>query len=400
MSKSVIRNISRNITTTLINLLAPLVIIPILTSGLGVQGYGLYVILMAKAALFIVIFELGFGMYLSKEISINRDNKKEVTHLFWIFLLSKVVLFFVFLLFILLTENKFGSIELLFISLVLFQLLNLSPVLMGLEKYKLLNKIQIISKSLLIISVFISDFTTNGIEKALALQSISAFISIVLMYGHIFKGKEIAGFIFDFKKMLYVIKHSFPFYGARFFVNLYQQSSTYFISFILSLELVALYSIAIQLYKVGQSIIGAVSRVLYTSTVKTKDFTLIKKLTIKSLLIHFLLLPVIFFFGEDILGLIFDFDVVMLSELSLIFYISLLSVLLSSYWGYPALSAIGQEKYAHLGILVSSVTYFISLFCIYTFHFSDAKSAVYCIVIADFSGMLVRCYYAKKFKLI
>lgn len=393
-------NISRNITTTLINLLAPLVIIPIFTAGLGVENYGLYVVLIAKAALFVVVFELGFGMYLSKEVSINRNDKEEVTHFFWIFVLTKLFLFFIFVSIFLATSNGVDKTGFIFVLLVLFQLLNISPILMGLEKYAFLNKVQIITKGLFIVIVYMSHFSVDDLPKALAYQVIITFISTSLMYINVIKNKDLIGFLFKFEKLLFVIKKSLPFYGARFFVNLYQQSSTYFISFILSLELVALYSIAIQLYKVGQSVIGAISQVLYTSTVKTKNFLLIKDLTIKSVLLHVLLLPFVCFFGEDLLRLIFDLDTKLLSELSIIFYVSLLSVIISSYWGYPALSAIGKEKYAHYGILVSSMTYFICLFSIYAFDFNDVKSAVYCIVIADFSGMLVRCYYVNKFKLI
>jgi O-antigen/teichoic acid export membrane protein len=191
-----------------------------------------------------------------------------------------------------------------------------------------------------------------------------------------------------------------PFYGAKLFVNLYQQSSTYLVSFLLSAELVAIYSIAIQLYKVGQEVIGAVARVLYTSTVNTKDFLLIKRLTIRSFLIHLAVLPVVFFYGAQILSLIFSFDVILLTELSVIFYLSLLSVIVSAYWGYPALSAIGKENYAHLGILTSSIVYFIALGLLMFFDLSTIYLLIGCIVLADFSGMLLRLFFARKFKLL
>ncbi|MFT6835657.1 MAG: O-antigen/teichoic acid export membrane protein [Francisellaceae bacterium] len=400
MSKKVISNIFNNIFATLINILAPLIIIPILTSGLGMNEYGLYVAMLAKTALFIVLAELGFGMYLGKQISINRDDIAEVSSLFWIFLVTKLVVFFVVLAVLIVFSAQFGVVELLLSALIFFQFLNVTPILTGLENYKLLTKVQIFTKFLMVVLVITVNFSSFGLEKVLVLHVVIAALTSFSLFIYFLKNNKLEKIIFSFTKFKIVLIGSLPFYGAKLFVNLYQQSSTYFVSFLLSAELVAIYSIAIQLYKVGQSIIGAVSRVLYTSTVNTKDFLLIKRLTISSFFIHLAVLPIVFFYGAQILSLIFSFDVKILTELSVIFYLSLLSVIVSSYWGYPALTAIGKENYAHLGILTASVAYFIALGLLIFFDLSSIHLLIGCIVLADFSGMLVRLFFARKFKLL
>jgi O-antigen/teichoic acid export membrane protein len=53
-------------TATLINILAPLITISVLTSALGMSVYGIYITFLAKIAVFVVFAELGFGMYLGK----------------------------------------------------------------------------------------------------------------------------------------------------------------------------------------------------------------------------------------------------------------------------------------------------------------------------------------------
>jgi len=362
--------------------------------------YGLYVALLAKTALFIVLAELGFGMYLAKQISVNRDDIAEISSLFWIFLVTKLVVFVLVLVVLILFSSQFGVVESLLCALIFLQFLNVTPILTGLENYKLLTQVQIFTKFLMVVLVLTVNFSNFGLEKALALQVVITALTSVSLFIYFIKNNKLERIIFDFSKFKTVLMGSLPFYGAKLFVNLYQQSSTYFVSYTLSAELVAIYSIALQLYKVGQSVIGAVARVLYTSTVKTKNFALIYKLTIRSFILHVSIFPIVFFYGDQLLDLIFSFDVTVLFDLSILLYLSLFSVIISSYWGYPALSAIGKENYAHLGILVASVVYFVAFGLFMAFDLSSIYLMIGCIVLSDFMGMLVRLFFARKFKLL
>jgi O-antigen/teichoic acid export membrane protein len=400
LSKTVISNIFSNISATLINILAPLISIPILTSDLGMNEYGLYVALLAKTALFIVFAELGFGMYLAKEISVNRDDSEVVSSLLWIFLITKLIAFIFTSVIFLFFSKEIGLVEYLLLGFVFFNFIDITPILTGLENYKFLTKLQLLTKTLMVVFVLSINFSSFGLEKALALQVGIAALTTFSLFIYFIKNNRLGRVMFRVSKLKMVLVGSLPFYGAKLFVNLYQQSSTYFVSFILTSELVAIYSIAIQLYKVGQSVIGAVARVLYTSTVNTKDFLLIKRLTMRSFLIHLAVLPIVFFYGDQILSLVFSFDVKILADLSVIFYLSLLSVIVSSYWGYPALSAIGKESYAHLGILIASIVYFIAFGLLKIFELNGIHLLIGCIVLADLSGMLVRLFFARKFKLL
>jgi O-antigen/teichoic acid export membrane protein len=362
--------------------------------------YGIYVALIAKAALFSVFAEFGFAMYLSKEVSVNRDDIAEVSSLVWIFLIVKLVAFVIAFAILLLCSGKFGLVEYLLAAFVFFQFMNITPILTGLENYKFLTKLQLLTRALMVLLVLIVNFASLGLEKALAIQVGIAALTSFSLFIYFIKNYKLERVMFSFAKLKAVLMGSLPFYGAKLFVNLYQQSSTYFVSFALSSEQVAIYSIAIQLYKVGQSVIGAVARVLYTSTVKTKDFALIKKLTIRSFFVHLSVFPIVFFYGDQILNLIFSFDVKELIDLSIVLYLSLLLTVVSSYWGYPALAAIGKENYAHLGIFISSVAYFAAFSILVAFNLSSVYLMVGCIIFSEFVGMLVRLFFARKFKLL
>ena len=402
MVNNLLRNVKSNILSnmfeTMINILAPLLIIPYLISCLGVNQYGEYVTLIAKSALFSVIFEMGFGMFFSKQISINRDDKKMINKLFIIFLYFKLLFALLSFFVIFYMADEFNLTQFVLYLLVVGQLLNISPIVSGLELYSVLAKLQLAGKVVMLCLVFTIDFTTYGIEKSLFIQAIVWFFNSILLIT-IFNFKY--GITFEkvsFSFIAFVFKSSLPFYGAKLFVNIYQQSSTYLVSFFLSSELVTIYSVALQLYKVGQAVIAAIAKVLYTSTVKTKNFKFVFNMTKYSLITHLLMFPIIYLFGEGVINLVFYFESDDLYRLSLILYCSLFFVIISAYWGYPVLSAINKDNYAHIGIFLSSIAYMSAFFIYYIMGNISIYTVVYCILAADIVGMLVRVYYVNKFK--
>lgn len=392
-------NIYNNTFAQLIRVLTPLVVVPLLTSDLGLYEYGNYVSLVAKAALYVVLLELGFEMYLGKEVSLKRDDFGQICSIFWLFLVIKIFAFLMALTVFIFTSENFGKIERIVACLIFFQTLNINSILTGLENYKFLTKVQFFSKLLLILLILMIDFSQFGVEKALIIQVFCAALTTFSCYVYFIKNNRLTRPRLSFEGIRITLKGSLPFYGARLLVNIYQQSSTYFVSFLLASDLVAIYSIATQIYRVGQSMIGAVGRVLYTSTVKTKDFLFLKKITLKTIFIHLALMPIVIFYGEEILSLVFSFNLVELKSLSTLLYLSLLSVIISSYWGYPALATINKESWAHFSIFIASVIYFAGLSFLIFYDLTSLYLLIICIVLSDFCGMLLRIFFVIKFKL-
>ena len=393
------RNILNNMVATFISITIPLIVIPILTRDLGVDDYGNYVTIIAKAALFNVILEFGLGMYVSKEISTSIFETNKINDIISSFLNIKILALILIVLFHCFLFD-FNFTDVIFYLVLLSQLVNLECVLNGLEEYKKIAFFQFISRGMMLFLVMIVDFTHGGINLALTIYALSNIIFSLLTVFFLIKSKVFFRYVFNVKKIGLIIKGGFGFYSAKVLVNIYQQSSTYLVSFVLPNNMVAIYSIGIQLYKVGQLIIGSVSKVLYTTTIRTKDFKMIFTVTTFSLLVLSLSLPIVIFFGSDILSFVFYFNVDVLSSISIYLYISLFFVVISSYYGYPALSPINKDNYAHLGIFISSVSYFVIYGLIWFIGYVDIYSFIFCIVIADFIGMLVRIIFARKFNVI
>ena len=402
MNIKFIKDVSANILTLVINVISPLILIPILANGLGMSLYGDYMALIGLVALCTVIADLGFDMYLSKEISIFRNDLTKISRLLSVYLVVKVLFSILLLLFLYLLLPKLAGVnQLLLLALVWFLYVNtsLKPTAFfnGLEKYVLLSQAEILGKLLLVLLVLILDFTTFGIEKALGVQLVSGlFINIVLFYLLNFKLK-LKLCLISTLEIKQLISDSFGFFSARLFVNIYNQSSTYLVSLVLKSELVAAYSIGIQLYKVGQAFVGAIAKVLYTRTVKSKNFNLVLRLTIIILTLQFVCFPIVYYWGEDIIAFILNVSGNEVAQAANVFYISLFFVTVASFWGYPVMVALDKERYAHYGIFFGSIVYFITFGIGYLFFEFDLFFAVLCILIADMSSCILRIYFSKKF---
>lgn len=395
----VLVNMSSNILSTLLGVLAPLIAIPILTSNMGMAMYGQYITMIALSALLVVVTDLGLAMYLAKRVSESRNDLVAVSKYVSTFILVKVIAGGLVAFIIMYWLDQSALLTSLLAVLTLMNALNISPILNGTEDYKFIAKATVLSKGGFLLLIIGSSYQEISIEKAIFFQILSVVLLNFLLFNFLFCKKKIFLVKLSLTQVFMILKAAFFYYFARLFVNIYNQSSTYFVSLFLASELVAVYSIAMQLYKAGQVLIGSIARVLFTNLVHTKDFTLLKKSTLVVLFINFISLPIVFWIGEDILSLIFDFNTTLLHELSIVLYISLNFVTISSFWGYPALSAIGQEKYAHLGIFCSSFSYYLLFSILISFDALGIYETIVCVVFADFVAMILRCYFANKFKL-
>ncbi|MGR5531567.1 oligosaccharide flippase family protein [Vibrio alfacsensis] len=388
-------NILSNIFTVIVNILTPLIVIPIITREVGVDGYGLYYSKVAFVALICIITDVGFNLYIPKAIVSSR-NSDGVISVINSYLMTKFILLPFSL--ILTYALNFGS-ALLYDCLsiyLFFSVINLGPILTGLEKYKFLALITLIGKLLVVFLVFIVDFSNQGVEKAILIQGINQGFLFVCSLIYL-QRMGVVKYKLSFLEMYVLVKDSMGFYFSKLFVNIYQQSSSYIVSLLLTMEEVGIYSIALQLYKVGQSLIGAVSKVLYTSTVKNKNIDNVYSYCRISLLVYIIGMPIVLTFSDIILSAILSVDISEIIPLVYVFYMSLVFVLFSSYFGYPVLASISKDRYAHIGLYLSSVVYFLIMSVLYAFSYYSLMSFVLAIVLADLSAMISRLYYCKKF---
>ncbi|HBC3970637.1 lipopolysaccharide biosynthesis protein [Vibrio sp. 2026] len=391
-------NVASNLIATLSSILTPIITLPILTSSMGLEDYGIYVALLSKVAIIVVLTDLGLGMYIPNKISVNRENRSEITAFTSTYFHIKIFLGLLLSLINGLFPGELNSVDNLVLSaIILSQALDLAPVFNGLERYKILAIIQTLVRIIFLLAVLFVDFGSNGLLKALCLQLVVVgLIAIIQIY---FLRSELKSIFFvDFYRIKVCLSESKDYYFSRLTINLYQQGSTYLASFFLTNQQLSIYSIAVQFYKIGALAIGAVSRVLYTKVV----YDLKHNIIIDSMRVSGVLYVIGGFLavilGKQILDFIFSFDVEYLYAICLVFYFSLSMSLVSSFLGYPLLAPIGKEKYAHIGIYITSIAYFSSMLLFYIFDCMTILTFSLAILISDVFSAISRLYFFLKFK--
>ena len=396
---SVNKKVLSSMMATIINMLAPVIIIPILIGKLGLDYYGIYVTSLAFVALCLVLGEFGFTMVIPKVIAKSKDDNKAVNDILSIFLTTKTLYFLVVFILLCCLEINTGVDYKYILVLFALQLFSLEPLLNGMQKFHVTMAANLLNKSLLLTGVSFIDFNETNLSSLILYQSLCFLISqCYIFYQLTFK----IGFKFKYYfKAVFVRKDMVidcvEFYFSKVFVNIYQQASTYFVSIFCISSHVAIYSIALQLYKLGQSLIGAVGQVLYTTTLRSKNLSSIIKFTKLTVTCYLFGGLVIIFSGELILGLLFKEDAELLFEISSVLYGSLLFVIFSSYFGYPSLSPIGKDRFSHAGIFLSAATYFSGF--IYSMLFLQFNLYIFVLLIlfADFTGAALRVFFSYKF---
>jgi len=148
-------------TLQIANYILPLITLPYLVRVLGPEKYGLIAFATAFIAYFQLLTDYGFNLSATQSVSINRDNKKELSTIFSSVMISKFLLMsinFIILLIILFCFSEFRKDSLFYILTFGTVIGNvLFPVwfFQGMEKMKYITLLNVTAKILFTVAIFI-----------------------------------------------------------------------------------------------------------------------------------------------------------------------------------------------------------------------------------------------------
>ncbi|MFN8326051.1 oligosaccharide flippase family protein [Flavobacterium sp.] len=220
-----------------VNILSPLLITPYLIFVCGLEKLG--VIAMGQSLAYILIVIVDYSSYVIgvKEISINRNDKTKLEELFKTIYFAKLFLVFLVLLIVLLLvwfipffSNNISAILFSFF-IILGQFVNPTWFLQGVENFKWITIINILSKVIYVVGVFIfikseSDFVYANFWLGFGaiISSLIGLIYIVRMYK--FKFNQIS--IIQVKELLI---NDFSFCVSQLFFAVRNYSTVLIIGF-------------------------------------------------------------------------------------------------------------------------------------------------------------------------
>jgi O-antigen/teichoic acid export membrane protein len=143
------------------NLLSPLLIAPLVVAVCGIEGFGKVGLGFALALFLILIVDYSFDVKGTKQVAENRENKYELENILFLAIFTKIILFvFASIIAILLVIfipffSQEKHLFLISLLIVFAQIFNPVWFLQGIENFKLVSIVNICSKTLYVLLVFL-----------------------------------------------------------------------------------------------------------------------------------------------------------------------------------------------------------------------------------------------------
>ncbi len=219
------------------NLITPLLVVPYIVSICGEEGYGKIGVGMAVAFFIMVFIDYGSEIIGVKDVAVNREDKTKLESIFITtyvakFLLLLTMLFFTTVLFNCIPYfSKEKTLFFLSLSMVVGQFVNPTWFLQGVEDFKWITILNILSKAIYLVGVFLflkqpSDYIYSNLIWGIGMITANAIacMYIVLKYSFSF---------FNLKKddVSTLIIQNFTIFSSQIFVSLQMYSPIVLISF-------------------------------------------------------------------------------------------------------------------------------------------------------------------------
>ncbi len=221
-----------------INLISPLLVLPYLISVCGEEGLGKVGVGYAFALIAIVIVDYGSYINGTREISLNNGDRALIEERFTTIYISKLILVLGVLLFsgLLLYFVPFFSRDfqqlLLSLLIVIGQFINPTWFFQGIQNFKWISIINVLSKVIYVGLVFWFIKTPEDYIWANAFFGLGLIFSSLLGFLWIYKKYSISFRKATFSKAIALIKKEFTLTVSQLFFSFYQYAPIIIISFI------------------------------------------------------------------------------------------------------------------------------------------------------------------------
>ncbi len=388
-----------------VNMILPLITLPYLVRVLGVEKFGLVNFALSIIMYFTILVSFGFGLSATREISINRDNPKKISEIFCAVMLIKISLLLISLATISIlisTVETFRSNAFLYFAtfgVVIGDVIFPTWFFQGMEKMKYITYVNVISKVLFTVLIFVFIKETSDYIYVPVLNSLGIILGGSYALWLVFKLFNVK-IIYPKKAIiLEQFRGSFQFFLSRVANNGSRYFATTVIGIYFGNVVVGYYSMAEKLFYAFMSLGSVVSQTIYPYMARTKNLQFLRKVLTGIIIISIVLLIPIMYFNKELLYFIFEEQSEMLSLFFIIIFSGAIFAIISTIIGYPLLAAFGYIKYANNSLIYSSIIYIIYTATAIYFT-NNIYIVVFAVPVYMVVGLGLRIYYIYKSKLL
>lgn len=237
-----------------VNYIVPLFIFPILVKRLGVEGFGLYSLVLSVVAFFRLIVEFGFDLTGTKYISVNRDFFCKINFKYSSIMFAKLYLvmlcFALLCICVFLFEKITIHYMLFFIAYIVVIGDSLFPVwfFQGIERMQVITYSRCLYKiiSSVLIVIFVNELT--DLPHLLLIDGVCSVILGVGVQLYIFKYHGIRLVMVPINTIKAEVKESSNIFISRISVVIYMTLNTFLLGIMTNNSTVGAYAIAEKIY--------------------------------------------------------------------------------------------------------------------------------------------------------
>ena len=384
----------------------PLLTLPYLVRVLGTEKFGLVMFAQAFIIFFNILVDYGFNLSATREVAVNRESKEKLTEIFSSVMSIKFILivisFAILSIVIFLFDNFSDNIDLFYLTFLWVIGQALFPVwyFQGLEKMKYITIVNVTSKVIFTIAIFIfikdeSDYILVPILNGLGFI-IGGILSLRIVYKDFNQDFKIQ----SFKTLTLYFKESSQFFLSRISSVGYSNVNTFLAGILFSPVFVTYYYLADKAVSVILSLFTPVVQTIYPYLAKKYNYSFFVKLLSILILVSLLVVSLGYLFGDLI-------SIILLNEINIIFLnlfhvilpiipISTLYVML----GAPLLLARGFKKEFNLSIIYGFVIHLLLLSILYYYYILNPNLHsdililfAISLVFSKFVVLMIRSYY-------
>ena len=406
LTRRILENFFSLFTLQVFNYILPFLTLPYLARVLSVERFGLIFFAMAFMQYFNVLVDYGFTITTTKDVSINRNSKEELSRIFTSVYIIKTVLLilsFIVLLIVVFSSEKFRHdypVYLLSFGIVIGQFLFPVWFFQGIEQMKYITLINVLSKVIFTALVFIFVKSDSDFLFVPAFNSLGYILGGILSIYIIFKKFNIK-FDFDINHLKKTFKEGFFIFFSISSSSLIYTSPSFLIGLFLGNQQVAYYISAEKVINAIKSILGVINQSFYPhlSLIYKENFSLYLKkwqFLLKIILLSstFFIL-ILMFFSKEITFILYGknfFETVSIIKLlSLtIFTYGIINML-----GLQRLVIMGRNKEVAFSQFFPGIAFILlSVFVLY--FFKSYFAVIYLLIFTDILIILIRIFYIKR----
>jgi PST family polysaccharide transporter len=314
--KRLFENFASLFTLQGLNYILPLITFPYLVRVLGPDKYGLIAFAGAFIGYFNIITDYGFNLSATRDVAVNRDDKAKLSEIFSSVMIIKIVfmiLSFIILCIVVFSFEKFSHNWIIYIfafGVVLGNVLFPVWFFQGMERMKYITFLNIISKTVFTISIFVFIKDTSDYIYVPLISSLGYILAGVLSLIFVFKKFDVVFKIPSKIEVINQLKEGWHIFVSTVSINLYTTSNTFILGIFTNNTIVGYFSAGYTLIQAFLGMLNPISQTFYpyisrlASESKEKAVSVIKKLIKGVGAFTFILSLLIFIFADLIVKIV------------------------------------------------------------------------------------------------